>query len=106
MNKKKKIKGINKVLSDSSTTTISEINSEYNLTDQSNESENNEYLESELKQKIINTIEKKNIEKKSCFIVKSLLNNSDITIDVNNNNNISDSSESEISSIDSISYLK
>ena len=102
MNKKEKIKGINRVLSDSSTTSISEIN----LSDQSEDSDNNEYVDVKLKQKIRDTIKKIDLEKKNCFITKSLLNNNETTVDVNNNNNVSDSSESEISSIDSISYLK
>ena len=92
---------IKKILSDSSTTTLS--NNNTTDSDESINSEEKNKLNIKLKQ-LLNKLEKKNNNNNTCFI--SLLDNKH-TINLRTviNSDISESSESEISSIEDVSMV-
>lgn len=92
---------IKKILSDSSTTTLSDNNT--TDSDESINSEEKNKLNIKLKQ-LLNKLEENNNNNNSCFI--SLLDNKHTrNLRMVINSDISDSSESEISSIEDVSMV-
>ena len=93
---------IKKILSDSSTTSLS--NSNTTDSDNTVSSDQKEILKNKIIKLLEKIEEKKKIISEDCFI--SVLNNKEkFNLKMSNKSDISDSSDSEISSIDNVSFL-